>query len=110
MGTHPIFESDFDCLTDITEKAVDMVMRIKSQITLVREKMDQQFGADMERLKIAGRVLSNVQDLAGKVDNLQKDSRVHTFLINELMDDVYLLNEKLSDMLKRDPRKLPERD
>jgi len=34
MGTHPIFESDFDCLTDIlfTEPAEFILLRIKKSL------------------------------------------------------------------------------
>merc|ERR1712080_260938 len=34
MGTHPIFESDFDCLTDFGPKVATMFMEKKTRISI----------------------------------------------------------------------------
>merc|ERR1712021_14081 len=46
MGTHPIFESDFDCLTDRTDKnepkMVDIRQLNPQQLTEVSQRIDQE--------------------------------------------------------------------
>merc|ERR1712226_924173 len=46
MGTHPIFESDFDCLTDSDKMAAPQMVDIRQlnpqQLTEVSQRMDQE--------------------------------------------------------------------
>merc|ERR1712187_112612 len=40
MGTHPIFESDFDCLTDEMDQ-IQIESQIQAQIALMQQMQDQ---------------------------------------------------------------------
>merc|ERR1712180_491861 len=46
MGTHPIFESDFDCLTDSNKMAAPQMVDIRQlnpqQLTEVSQRIDQE--------------------------------------------------------------------
>merc|ERR1712126_369042 len=52
MGTHPIFESDFDCLTDMSnDRLVEAVSRLTAERDALRRK-EQKMEDEREKAKI----------------------------------------------------------
>merc|ERR1712080_509368 len=72
MGTHPIFESDFDCLTDFGPKVATMFMEKKTRIaiyeTLFKEGV---MVAEKNCKRIAGKMHADVGDGKSAASNLQ---------------------------------------
>merc|ERR1712130_339612 len=99
MGTHPIFESDFDCLTD----TMGLDREFRSKVTQVRQKMDEQWATDLTTLKKANDVSIKITHLVGRVSILQRESRTQNFQINDLMDAVCDLNRQLGELTEINP-------
>merc|ERR1711937_601967 len=91
MGTHPIFESDFDCLTDLewVDREVDLVVRKETrrslteiEIATVNENVPK-IGNAPDRLDVIGTVvlavighLDDHQEGIGRLIELSKKSNV----------------------------------
>merc|ERR1711876_114962 len=78
MGTHPIFESDFDCLTEMNEategqKLEDELRKLKEEEKLLEELMEKLLNAKLklkrEEVAIRAAILRREQEHQQKPEN-----------------------------------------
>merc|ERR1719233_904336 len=77
-------------------------------IVQVREKMAEQWDADIQRNRLAKTVCNDAHKLDFHVTMLKRDSKNHSLLLGDLVDDTKNVNKRLSELLSRDPRQLPQ--
>merc|ERR1711953_595980 len=92
MGTHPIFESDFDCLTDMINVSVGDVWQLAAEISSNLERLTNEIGIG----KIQGVVTPTVRAL----ELLEKLAEERSKLIEEK-----LIQDQVIESLKRKPSK-----
>merc|ERR1711990_427498 len=96
MGTHPIFESDFDCLTEKMGIGNDLMLQE------VRGKMDDQFQRDIGLMRSACSLNTRARrsyDTCHMVSEMIK--RDHENLI-DLRSDLKKMNNQLDNLLLSD--------
>merc|ERR1712167_202609 len=88
MGTHPIFESDFDCLTDKTKMAEN--------------------GAALQSYN--NELVKCIEDLCSKRDDVSREIRMDEQEKEKLEHDIAILHERLQKVVTNLARKTQIRD
>merc|ERR1712178_588969 len=78
MGTHPIFESDFDCLTDENDLKADLIQKINVQNSTLSNQKSTISEVEieialMEELIQQQNIQMTVSDYQEKIFNLETD-------------------------------------
>merc|ERR1712008_475188 len=74
MGTHPIFESDFDCLTETCQKSIFTYCTVEDEDT---PQISDEFSAELGDLEIVGEA-TKPTDARGKLEVTVNGALVHT--------------------------------
>merc|ERR1739848_715842 len=91
MGTHPIFESDFDCLTDGNEMDLD------SLVAYTVDKRQRNAEAASPELRKEA-LLSNTVKRAHRLLSLTHDDKIQSFFVDESFgQDDFQENQQDSD-------------
>merc|ERR1711931_508191 len=92
MGTHPIFESDFDCLTDFgSDKKINMAkakaseMRGKSKEELTKQL--NEFKQELNNLRVAKVSGSGAASKLGRIRDVRKSIGRTLTVINQTQKD-----------------------
>merc|ERR1712193_347065 len=90
MGTHPIFESDFDCLTDWTQtdpmaikKASELRGKSKDELT----KQLNEFKQELNNLRVAKVSGSGAPSKLGRIRDVRKSISRTLTVINQTQKD-----------------------
>jgi|ERR1712076_19329 len=86
MGTHPIFESDFDCLTEkMSRRWKKSQDHFHGLTSLVREKMDRQYLQDTRQLKDISTCYRSAKNLYEQVVRVEKEHRRQGAVVEDLI-------------------------
>merc|ERR1712131_545911 len=88
MGTHPIFESDFDCLTDLSDKmtkvkASELRGESKDELT----KQLNEFKQELNNLRVAKVSGSGAPSKLGRIRDVRKSISRTLTVINQTQKD-----------------------
>merc|ERR1711956_18704 len=81
MGTHPIFESDFDCLTVNHTHIMPVTLASRA---LIVQKMDKQFAEDLKMRKDTTVVSKKAETVSNNLKLLQKEMRGYDSILFDL--------------------------
>merc|ERR1712176_928094 len=95
MGAHPIFESDFDCLTEFK-----MPVTLASRALIV-QKMDKQFNEDLKMRKDTTVVSKKAESVANNLKLLQKEMRGYDSILFDLSSQARSNRKMIEDILNR---------
>merc|ERR1711887_58713 len=98
MGTHPIFESDFDCLTE-THK-YNMPVTLASRALIV-QKMDKQFNDDLKMRKDTTVITKRAEGVSNNLKLLQKEMRGYDNILLDMTSQARNNYKMLEDILNR---------
>merc|ERR1712113_369716 len=98
MGTHPIFESDFDCLTDMLNISVGDVWQLAAEISSNLERLTNEIGLD----KVQGVVTPTVRAL----ELLEKLAEERS----KLIEDKLIADQVIESMKKSRETSLIEKE
>merc|ERR1712048_981450 len=112
MGTHPIFESDFDCLTDMDELReilCDDSQKIDSKIISLRNRTEDllknvKIDTKGDTLKFDEKFSKEVKNKKEKVSNLKRQINDDKS-INDIKNNILLKRKKA---IENDLKKLKE--
>merc|ERR1712131_267294 len=77
MGTHPIFESDFDCLTDWVELSVKKYSKMaSSQMEYILQNMQKELEAQVEKVTRCRNEKENVGKRIGQFEAQLSETKV----------------------------------
>merc|ERR1711990_120235 len=105
MGTHPIFESDFDCLTEKPEVMSDITTEITGKLRLgIKKKLDSlQIDYDNDLLEYILLIFARkkrfetiIQDIEPLVENLEKSTKFASWL-DDLVRKVNMLSQNVEN-------------
>merc|ERR1711970_1072670 len=90
MGTHPIFESDFDCLTDWTQTdpmAIQKVSELKGKSKDELTKQLNEFKQELNNLRVAKVSGSGAASKLGRIKEVRKSIGRPLTVINQTQKD-----------------------
>merc|ERR1711887_2338 len=90
MGTHPIFESDFDCLTDWTQTdpmAIQKVSELKGKSKDELTKQLNEFKQELNNLRVAKVSGSGAASKLGRIKEVRKSIGRTLTVINQTQKD-----------------------
>merc|ERR1711951_182770 len=89
MGTHPIFESDFDCLTDWTQTdqmAIQKVSELRGKSKDELTKQLNEFKQELNNLRVAKVSGSGAPSKLGRIRDVRKSISRTLTVINQPLD------------------------
>merc|ERR1712189_42551 len=90
MGTHPIFESDFDCLTDWTQTdqmAIQKVSELRGKSKDELTKQLNEFKQELNNLRVAKVSGSGAPSKLGRIRDVRKSISRTLTVINQTQKD-----------------------
>merc|ERR1712242_40603 len=90
MGTHPIFESDFDCLTDWTQTdqmAIQKVSELRGKSKDELTKQLNEFKQELNNLRVAKVSGSGAPPKLGRIRDVRKSISRTLTVINQTQKD-----------------------
>merc|ERR1712212_1122702 len=96
MGTHPIFESNFDCLTEQIIMPVSLATR-----ELIVAKMDKQFNDDLKMRKDTTVITKRAEGVSNNLKLLQKEMRGYDNILFDMTSQARNNYKMLEDILNR---------
>merc|ERR1712228_823773 len=109
MGTHPIFESDFDCLTDWTQTdpmAIQKVSELRGKSKDELTKQLNEFKKELNNLRVAKGSGSGAASKLGRIKEVRKSIGRTLTVINQTQKDairalykVYIKSTEFSSLL-----------
>merc|ERR1711915_642343 len=97
MGTHPIFESDFDCLTDMAEGSLDKALLLDPQSRL-QARIDEQSELICILKKRADSLMLDTKQYQARIEKIENSNSSLKNQLNSEKTKVRMLESRFDDL------------